>query len=77
MSDAASLRAQSLAMMDRALLAAGAERLLLLEEALHLHRQARELQATEYPQIDDDLGPASDPETSDDGEPLSPSPASP
>jgi hypothetical protein len=55
MEDAKALRQQSLEAMDRAVLASGTERAVLLAEALRLHARAREAESTAYPAIDDDI----------------------
>ena len=58
MEDAKALRQQSLEAMDRAVLASGTERAVLLAEALRLHARAREAESTAYPTIDDDIDEA-------------------
>jgi hypothetical protein len=79
MAPSETLRQQSLEMMDRALVATGTERLVLLAEALRLHRLSREAEGDSYPAIPDAITPASEPDTAEgaaeDDQPPSPEPA--
>lgn len=76
MGNGASLRQQSLEMMDRAVTASGTERLVLLGEALRLHSMARDAEGGSYPTIADSISPPS-PDASEDEESSTPSPTDP